>query len=111
VLQVFPLFHISGLGSAFLSPMFAGSKIVVMPKWDADDAFRLIAEERITMFTGVPTMLWDVLNRAKLEGADLSSLTNIGTGGQALPVNLLDTMQSVCPQAFMGTGYGCASGG
>jgi long-chain acyl-CoA synthetase len=106
VLQVFPLFHISGLGSAFLSPMFAGSKIVVMPKWDADDAFRLIAEERITMFTGVPTMLWDVLNRAKLEGADLSSLTNIGTGGQALPVNLLDTMQSVCPQAFMGTGYG-----
>jgi long-chain acyl-CoA synthetase len=106
VLQVFPLFHISGLGSAFLSPMFAGSKIVVMPKWDADDALRLIAAERITMFTGVPTMLWDVLNRAKLEGADLSSLTNIGTGGQALPVNLLDMMQAICPQAFMGTGYG-----
>jgi long-chain acyl-CoA synthetase len=106
VLQVYPLFHISGLGSAFLSPMFAGSKIVVLPKWDPDDALRLIAAERITMFTGVPTMLWDVLNRAKIEGADLSSLTNIGTGGQALPVNLLDAMREACPQAFMGTGYG-----
>jgi acyl-CoA synthetase (AMP-forming)/AMP-acid ligase II len=58
------------------------------------------------MFTGVPTMLWDVLNRAHLEDADLSSLTNIGTGGQALPVNLLDAIRAACPQAFMGTGYG-----
>jgi long-chain acyl-CoA synthetase len=106
VLQVYPLFHISGLGSAFLSPMFAGSKIVVMNRWDPQEALRLIAAERITMFTGVPTMLWDVLNRAKLEGADLSSITNIGTGGQALPVNLLDAMRDTCPQAFMGTGYG-----
>jgi long-chain acyl-CoA synthetase len=106
VLQVYPLFHISGLGSAFLSPMFAGSKIVVLPKWDADDALQLIAAERVTMFTGVPTMLWDLLNRAKLDGADLASLSNIGTGGQALPVNLLDAMRDACPQAFMGTGYG-----
>jgi long-chain acyl-CoA synthetase len=106
VLQVYPLFHISGLGSAFLSPMFAGSKIVVMNRWDPQEALRQIAAERITMFTGVPTMLWDVLNRAKLDGADLSSITNIGTGGQALPVNLLDAMRETCPQAFMGTGYG-----
>ncbi len=106
VLQVYPLFHISGLGSAFLSPMFAGSKIVIMDRWNPDEALRLIAEERITQFTGVPTMLWDVLNRAKLEDADLSSLSNIGTGGQALPVNLLDAMREACPQAYMGTGYG-----
>jgi long-chain acyl-CoA synthetase len=106
VLQVYPLFHISGLGSAFLSPMFAGSKIVVMNRWDPGEALRLIEEERITQFTGVPTMLWDVLNQASLENADLSSLTNIGTGGQALPVNLLDAMRQACPQAFMGTGYG-----
>ena len=106
VLQVYPLFHISGMGSAFLSPMLAGSKIVVMHRWDPEEALRLIAAERISMFTGVPTMLWDLLNRASLDGADLSSLTNIGTGGQALPVNLLDSMRAACPQAFMGTGYG-----
>ena len=106
VLQVYPLFHISGLGSAFLSPMFAGSKIVIMSRWDPQEALRLIADERITMFTGVPTMLWDLLNRAKLYGVDLSSLTNIGTGGQALPVNLLDAIRTACPGAFMGTGYG-----
>jgi acyl-CoA synthetase (AMP-forming)/AMP-acid ligase II len=67
---------------------------------------RLIAAEKITQFTAVPTMLWDVLNRARLGEADLSSLTNIGTGGQALPVNLLDEIRALCPKAVMGTGYG-----
>ncbi|MCB2089794.1 MAG: long-chain fatty acid--CoA ligase, partial [Sphingomonadaceae bacterium] len=106
VLLVYPLFHISGLGAAFLSPMLAGSKVVIMPKWDAQDAARIIAEEKITMFSAVPTMLWDMLHRAKLADADLSSLRNIGTGGQALPINLLDEMRAACPQAVMGTGYG-----
>lgn len=106
VLMVYPLFHISGLGSAFLSPLFAGSKVVIMRRWDAQEAVRLIAREKITMFAAVPTMLWDVLHRARLDEADLSSLRNIASGGQALPVNLLDAIRAACPQAVMGTGYG-----
>ncbi len=106
VLLVYPLFHISGLGSAFLSPLFAGSKVVIMRRWDAQEAVRIIKDEQITMFTGVPTMLWDLLHNAKLADADLSSLRNIASGGQALPVNLLDEIREVCPQAQMGTGYG-----
>jgi len=106
VLLVYPLFHISGLGSAFLSPLFAGSKVVIMRRWDAEEALRVIRDERITMFTGVPTMLWDLLHKARLGDADLSSLTNIASGGQALPVNLLDAVHAACPRAMMGTGYG-----
>jgi long-chain acyl-CoA synthetase len=106
VLLVYPLFHISGLGSAFLSPLFAGSKVVIMRRWDAAEAIRIVRDENITMFTGVPTMLWDLLHRAHADGADLSSLRNIASGGQALPVNLLDAIRAVCPQAQMGTGYG-----
>lgn len=106
VLLVYPLFHISGLGSAFLAPLFAGTKVVIMRRWDAQDAMQLIKDERITQFTAVPTMLWDVLKSAKLADADLSSLRNVASGGQALPVNLLDEIRQACPQAVMGTGYG-----
>ncbi len=106
VLQVYPLFHISGLGAAFLSPLFSGTKIVILPRWDAVDAMKVIKEEQITQFTAVPTMLWDMVSAASDENADLSSLRNIGTGGQALPVNLLDAVREICPQAVMGTGYG-----
>jgi long-chain acyl-CoA synthetase len=106
VLQVYPLFHISGLGAAFLSPLLSGTKVVILSRWDAAEALRLIAAEKITQFTGVPTMIWDVLHCAKLGEADLSSVRNIGTGGQALPINLLDAVHKACPQAVLGTGYG-----
>ena len=106
VLLVYPLFHISGLGSAFLSPLFAGTKVVIMRRWDAQEAMQRIKDEKITQFTAVPTMLWDVLKSANLEDADLSSLRNVASGGQALPVNLLDEIRQTCPQAVMGTGYG-----
>jgi acyl-CoA synthetase (AMP-forming)/AMP-acid ligase II len=106
VLLVYPLFHVSGLGSAFLSPFMAGSKVVIMRRWDAQEAVRLIAREAVTMFTGVPTMLWDILHRARTDQLDLASLRNIGIGGQALPVNLVDEVHAVCPHAQIGTGYG-----
>ena len=105
-LLVYPLFHISGLAAGFLSPMLSGGKIVIMRRWDADEALRLIAAERITMLSAVPTMLWDLINRSSLEGADLSSLSNVASGGQALPVNLLEAVRRACPAAMMGTGYG-----
>ncbi len=106
VLVVFPLFHISGLGAAFLSPMFSGSKLVIMRRWDPEDALRLIESEKVTQFTAVPTMLWDVLNRARVADADLSSLRSVSSGGQALPINLLEAIRQACPHAVMGTGYG-----
>lgn len=105
-LLVYPLFHISGLGAAFLSPLLAGSKVVIMRRWDANEAVRLIAQEKITQFAAVPTMLWDLLNRASVAEVDLSSLRNVASGGQALPINLLDSIREICPQAVMGTGYG-----
>lgn len=105
-LLVFPLFHISGLGAAFLSPLFAGTKIVIMRRWDAKEAMEIIAEEKITQFTAVPTMLWDVIHSARNSAASLASVTNIGTGGQALPVDLLEEIRTLCPHAVLGTGYG-----
>lgn len=105
-LLVFPLFHISGVVSGFLSPMLSGGKVVIMRRWDPDEALRLIADEKITMFSAVPTMLWDIVNRSGTDGADLSSLNNVGTGGQAMPLALLEQIRTACPQAAMGTGYG-----
>jgi acyl-CoA synthetase (AMP-forming)/AMP-acid ligase II len=105
-LLVYPLFHVSGLSSAFLSPFLAGSKVVVMRRWDAQEAVRLIAREGISMFSAVPAMLWDLLHRARLSDVDIASVRNIGSGGQALPVNLVEEVHAMCPQAQIGTGYG-----
>lgn len=103
---VVPLFHISGLGAGFLSPLLAGSKIVLMRRWAADEAMELIEREKVTMFSGVPTMMWDIVQAGKAKKADLSSLRNIGMGGQAMPVSLLNELRAACPGVVMGTGYG-----
>jgi acyl-CoA synthetase (AMP-forming)/AMP-acid ligase II len=105
-LLVYPLFHISGLGSGFLAPLLSGAKSVIMRRWNAEEAVRLIEKERVTQLSSVPTMLWDMVNRAKLGNADLSSLRNIGSGGQALPLNLLEEVRALCPHAHIGVGYG-----
>ena len=106
VLLAVPLFHISGLGAGFLAPLLAGSKIVMVRRWSAETAAELIAREKITMFSGVPTMMWDLVRAGKHLNADLSSLRNVGMGGQALAVGLLDEFRAACPDVVMGTGYG-----
>jgi long-chain acyl-CoA synthetase len=105
-LLVYPLFHISGFGASFLSQLFAGSKIVIMRRWDAGEAMRLIEAEKISQFSAVPTMLWDMINRTDVAKANLSALRNIGSGGQALPLNLVEAVHAACPNAVLGTGYG-----
>lgn len=106
ILLVSPLFHISGLGAGFLAPFLSGGKIVIMRRWNAEEAVRLIEQERVTQLSTVPTMLWDLVHRARLTDADLSSVRNIGSGGQALPLNLLEEVRTLCPHALMGVGYG-----
>lgn len=104
-LLISPLFHVSGL-SIFLGGMASGGKLVVMQRWDPAVALTLIAAERITAFSAVPTMMWDILHRAGIGGVDISSLTSIATGGQGLPLNLLSEIRKACPAALLGSGYG-----
>lgn len=103
---VFPLFHVSGLSSVFMGSTMLGGKIVIVQRWRPDDALRIVAEERITSLSGVPTMMWDVLNRVDTAGVDLSSLGTISIGGQATPLNLLEALKARFPTVAIGTGYG-----
>ncbi len=105
-LLVFPLFHTSGCLSVFLTSLARGGKIVFLPRWDAARALALVAEERITALPAVPTMLWDLLQTHEPERHDTNSLMSLGTGGQALPENLLAAIRTRFPQALLGTGYG-----
>ena len=51
-----PLFHVTGEVPLLLQSFAIGRKLVLMPKWDAEEAMRLIEKERITYFVGVPLM-------------------------------------------------------
>jgi acyl-CoA synthetase (AMP-forming)/AMP-acid ligase II len=105
-LAIFPLFHVSGASAMLLGAIINGGKIVIMDRWDPEVALSLIARERITSLQGPPSIFWDVLGSLAFESADLSSITNIGIGGQATPPNLLAAISKAFPKAAPGGGFG-----
>lgn len=105
-LLVFPLFHVSGCHAIFLSSLAQGGKLVLMSRWDAQEALALIAREKVTAFPAVPTMYRDILRLNAREQFDLSSLLNMSVGGQATPPALLADIHQAFPSVVMGSGYG-----
>ncbi|MEO7240132.1 MAG: class I adenylate-forming enzyme family protein [Sphingomicrobium sp.] len=101
-----PLFHVTGEVPVMLNSFVVGRCMVVMPKWDAGEALRLIEQERISYFVGVPTMSLELLRHPNRNQHDLSSLTDIAAGGAARPVSHVEQLQAAFPGAQPALGYG-----
>ena len=102
-----PFFHVTGCHSTLLPASRAGSKLVLMYKWDAGAALRLIERERINGIGGVPTMMWQLIQHPDFALTDLSSVTSIGYGGAAAAPELVDRLKIDFPHiAGPGQGYG-----
>ena len=81
-----PLFHVTAEVPVFLQSFAMGRRLVLMPRWDAEEAMRLIEAEKITYFTGVPLMSFEILNHPRRHEYDLSSCTDFAAGGAPRPV-------------------------
>lgn len=92
VVTALPCAHVYGnvvMNGAFMT----GMTLVLMPRFDPDQALGLIQAHRATMFEGVPTMFMYMLNAAGLDRADLSSLTRCTVGGQTMPVAKMEEVE------------------
>lgn len=101
-----PLFHVSGCYAAFLLNLRAGRKTVMMYKWSAEEALALIAKERVTIFSAVPSMVVDLLRHPNFKTTDTSSLFSLGGGGTACPPSFSSAIAENLSDAYVGTGYG-----
>jgi steroid-24-oyl-CoA synthetase len=101
-----PLFHVTGEVPVLLNSLAIGRCMVIMPKWDVTEAFRLIEKERITYFVGVPTMSLELMNHPDRHKYDLSSLTDITAGGAPRPVSHVERLAEEFPHAHPALGYG-----
>jgi acyl-CoA synthetase (AMP-forming)/AMP-acid ligase II len=105
-LMTVPLFHATGSHSLFLLSLIVGRKIVLMHKWDVEEAMRLIEAERVTNFNGVPTMSAELQAAAEGSAYDLSSLREIYAGGAARPPDQVRKITSTFKGSSAGIGYG-----
>jgi long-chain acyl-CoA synthetase len=92
-LVVLPLFHSFGQTTNMNSGFSVGATLVLLPRFDAQQAIGLMQKEDITFFAGVPTMYWGLLG-ALDEDVDVDRIANnlrrAVSGGSALPVEILN---------------------
>src|SRR5713101_7719613 len=106
-LLALPLFHITGLGMA-LAHMHAGATNVVVPRFDAEEAVRLIDRHRIAHISDFPPVLATLLDAAEKLDSRLASLKYVS--GLDAPPTIQRLHESTGAQFFTGFGQSETSG-
>ncbi|HEV8567535.1 MAG TPA: long-chain fatty acid--CoA ligase [Actinoplanes sp.] len=89
-----PLFHAFGQTCTLNAAVASGACLTLLPRFDAGQALRILAEHRVTIFAGVPTMFSALLHRPDRDSYDVSRLRLCFSGGAAMPVEVLRAFEA-----------------
>ena len=94
MLVVLPLFHSFGQTVQMNCSILTGGSIVLLPRFDPEAALKSMEAHGITLFAGVPTMYWALLNvpdvSKKFDLAKIASTLRLGvSGGASMPVEIM----------------------
>ena len=101
-----PLFHVTGEIPLFLQSIAIGRKLVLMPKWNVEEAMRLMEAEKVTYFVGVPLMSFEIASHPDRENYDLSACKSFAAGGAPRPAEHVTKIKEAFPGGFPMLGYG-----
>jgi len=110
-LMVNPYFHMFGLKAGILASVSAGATMLPEPVFDADRVLARVAEERVTVLPGPPTLYQSILDHPARAAHDLSSLRVAVTGAADIPVQLIRRVFDELPFSTVVTGYGLTEAG
>jgi len=105
-LMAVPLFHITALSPIAMASIPAGGKIIMMRKWDPAQALDIIEREKVTRFTGVPTMVQDMLVHPNFTPKKTATLKNMAAGGAPVPPSQIASMREKAAAIKPAQGYG-----
>jgi acyl-CoA synthetase (AMP-forming)/AMP-acid ligase II len=100
-----PPYHIAGVGAA-LSNIYAGRKIVYLPRFDPREWVRLVRDERVTTATVVPTMLDRIVAELQATPTEVPSLRNLAYGGSKVGLPLVRKTIELLPDVGLVNAYG-----
>ena len=88
-----PLFHSFGQTCGLNASIAAGACLTLLPKFDGEEALRIVQDDQVTVFLGVPTMYMALLAVTDPGRFDTSRLKLAASGGASLPVEVLYEVQ------------------
>ena len=101
-----PFFHTFGYKAGILACLVSGAALVPQAVFDAGEAMRLVAAERITVLPGAPTIYQMILDHPERGALRLSSLRLAVTGAADVPVALIERMRRELTFETVLTAYG-----
>ncbi|WEK43879.1 MAG: class I adenylate-forming enzyme family protein [Candidatus Sphingomonas colombiensis] len=101
-----PLFHVTANNCGTYATTAAGGTLVLMYRWDAGEALRLIEREKVSAMSGVPTMARELISHPDFATTDTSSLISLAGGGAQVPPDLVHKIEAQVSTARPSTGYG-----
>lgn len=104
-LVALPYFHITGMQNLLNAPIYGGGTLVLMKRWNRDEAAALIARHQVSHWTAMPTMVIDFLASPRLAEYDLRSVRRIGGGGAGMPEAVGERLKALTGLDFL-EGYG-----
>lgn len=95
VLGALPLFHVFAMTGVMNLGIAKGATIILMPRFQLQEALKLIDKEKPTLMPAVPTIFMAMLNAPNLKTFDLSSLRFCISGGAPLPLEVKLSFEKV----------------
>jgi len=100
-LCIMPLFHVHGLIGSALSTLVSGGTVVVPTKFNALTFWKTVRENRVTWYSGVPTMHQLLLARAHHKPVEAASLRFIRSCSAPLSAELIHKIESLFGVPFV----------
>lgn len=105
ILGILPFFHVYGMTTVLVLSVMQQGKMVLLPKFDAEQALKTIDKQKPTLFPGAPTMYIGLLNHPELAKYDLSSIKACLSGSAALPLEVQEKFEELTGGRLV-EGYG-----
>jgi acyl-CoA synthetase (AMP-forming)/AMP-acid ligase II len=110
-LQVNPYFHMFGLKAGILTSLLAGAAMLPEAVFDTERILARVAQERVTILPGSPTLFQSILDHPERHRFDLSSLRAATIGAADIPVPLVRRVLDELPYSLLVSGYGLTEAG
>jgi fatty-acyl-CoA synthase len=105
LLSVLPYFHVTGMQGGMNGPMYAGSTMILLPRWDREAAAECVQRYKVNGAQLISAMVVDLLANPKVDQYDFSSLAHIRGGGAAMPEAVAQKLKDVIGIPYV-EGYG-----
>ncbi|WOL09518.1 4-coumarate--CoA ligase-like 6 [Canna indica] len=105
-LAAIPMFHVYGLALFSMGLLSVGSTIVVMRRFDAEEAVRLIDGYKVTHFPVVPPIMASLVRAKRTTGSRLQSLIQVSSGAAPVSQKSVDDFLGAYPHVDFIQGYG-----